>query len=83
MANSNITQEYKGIKLVDIPSGLGGTLPAAIAGEPHSDGLVPVICLHSEFYTNWLMVCKPESLRPMSSMLNTRMKRIINSRLVS
>jgi hypothetical protein len=72
---------YRNIELLDIPSGMGGTLPAAVASE-NDDGL-QVICLHPEFFTNWLLTVQRNECKPMSYRLNDDMKRIIDSRKVA
>lgn len=72
--------EYLGIKLVNIPSGLGGTLPAALTGHEH-DGQVTVICLHDEFYPNWVLTVAAADIKPWTwGEPDARMKRIIASR---
>jgi len=75
--------EYRGIEIVDIPSGMGGTLPAAIAGKEHSDGRTPVICLHEEFYPNWLLTVPTDQIKPATWRLSKFAKRCIDSRLPS
>lgn len=72
---------YRNIELLDIPSGMGGTLPAAVASET-DDGL-QVICLHPEFFTNWLLTVDRAECKPMSYRLNDDMKRIIDNRKVA
>lgn len=71
--------EYRGIKLVDIPSGMGGAFPAAVAAAGAEE--TQVICLHEEFYPNWLLTVKTSELKPFSYRITPRMKRIIDSRL--
>lgn len=70
--------QYRNIELLDIPSGMGGTLPAARTGDE-----IQVICLHSEYYTNWLLTVKKSECKPMSYRLDDKMKRIIDSRKVA
>lgn len=50
---------YKGIEIVSIPSGMGGVLPAAVAMEFDS-GEMNVICLHDEYFPNWVFTTKRE-----------------------
>lgn len=70
-------KHYRNIELVDIPSGMGGTLPAAIAKDGDE---VQVICLHPEYYTNWLLTVNKSDCKPMSYRLTDSMKKIIDSR---
>jgi hypothetical protein len=69
-----------GIELVDIPSGMGGTLPAAIAAR-HEDGTTQVICLHEEYFPNYLFTVKTELLRPISYRLSAFARKCIHERL--
>ena len=71
-------EKYAGTKLIDIPSGMGGTLPAAIAAD-HGETL-QVVCLHHEFYTNWILTVKKSETKPFSYHLTNGMKKIIQSR---
>jgi hypothetical protein len=73
-------QEYKGFKLVDIPSGLGGVLPAVISYE--YDDKYSVICLHDEYFTNWALQIDKDKIKPMSCVLTDAMKALIESRLI-
>jgi hypothetical protein len=73
-------QSYKGLKLVDIPSGLGGVLPAVISYE--WDDKYSVICLHDEYFTNWMLQIDKDKVKPMSYTLTDAMKAIIESRLI-
>ena len=70
--------QYRNIELLDIPSGMGGTLPAAVASDNGEE--LQVICLHEEFYSNWLLTVKRSQCKPMTYKLNNNMKRIIDSR---
>lgn len=70
--------QYRNIELIDIPSGMGGLLPAAVAAD-HGDDL-QVICLHPEYFNNWLLSVKRSECRPMSYKLTDGMRRIIDSR---
>jgi hypothetical protein len=69
---------WNGIRLVDIPSGMGGTFPAAVAAD-HGEKL-DVICLHPDFFNNWLLTVKAEDVRPFSYALTAPMRRIIRDR---
>lgn len=74
--------EYRGAKLVDIPSEMGGSLPAALTGHQDEDGRVYVVCLHPEFYTNWVFTAAPANIKPWTwGSLTPAMKRIIASRV--
>ena len=75
------TRQYKNTELVDIPSGLGGVLPAAIAEKRETESTV--ICLHPHFYTNWVLTVDNKDLKPISSYLSDDMAKIIDSRLNS
>lgn len=72
--------QYRNIEILDIPSGMGGTLPAAVASE-NDDGL-QIICLHPEYFTNWLLTVDRTECRPMSYKLDDKMKCIIDGRKV-
>jgi hypothetical protein len=75
-------QNFEGVELIDIPSGMGGTLPAAIAAD-HGEEL-DVICLHHEFFPNWVLTVKRADTKPWTwGALNNRMKKIIRSRKVT
>jgi hypothetical protein len=67
---------------VDIPSGMGGTLPAAIAAK-HEDGTTQVICLHEEYFPDYLLTIKTELLIPISYALSDFAKKCIQKRLTS
>lgn len=69
---------YQGLKLVDIPSGMGGTLPAAIAADHGKE--LQVIGLHHEFFTNWLLTVNAADTKQFSYTLTDAMKKIITSR---
>lgn len=71
--------KYKNIELVDIPSGMGGTLPAAVAVDNGED--LQVICLHHEFYPACLLNVKRKDVKPMTWTLKPSMKKIINKRM--
>lgn len=70
--------QYLGIEIIDIPSGMGGTLPAAIA-EDHGNEL-QVICLHEQFFTDWLLTVNKAEIKPCSYTLTPFMKNIIQRR---
>lgn len=70
---------YRTIELLNIPSGMGGVLPAAVA-EDHGEKL-QVICLHSEYFNNWLLTVNRADCSVMSSALSKDMKSIINKRI--
>ena len=73
--------QYRNIELLDIPSGMGGVLPPAIAAD-HGEEL-QVICLHPEYLNNWLLTVKRSECKPISYRLDDKMKRIIDSRKVA
>ncbi|MGZ8528944.1 MAG: hypothetical protein ACXWYM_00005, partial [Candidatus Binatia bacterium] len=55
-------------RMVSIPSGMGGTFPAVLckAGDelqPDADGNVQVICVHKEFYPDWLMTVAAKDVK--------------------
>jgi hypothetical protein len=77
--NNPSPQEYRGVKLRDIPSGMGGVLPVAVSNEV--DGTTWVVCLHDEFFPNWVLTVPSAELRPFSHRLDAHMKKIIDSRL--
>lgn len=64
---------------IDIPSGMGGTLPAVIAN--HHGEYVQVICLHPEFFPGWLMTVRRDECRPMTYQLTEAMQAIAKRRL--
>ena len=57
---------------------MGGTLPAAVAAD-HGDEL-QVICLHDEFWPNWLLTVKASEVKPFSWTLKPAMKKMIDGR---
>lgn len=76
----DMSVQYRGIDLVDIPSGMGGVLPAAVA-QRHDDGTMQVICLHDEFYPNWLLTVKQTDTKPFSYSISDRIKKILDKRI--
>lgn len=74
--------QYRNIELLDIPSGMGGILPAARCGVETGEE-IQVICLHPEYYTNWLLTVKKSECNPMTYRLDDKMKRIIDGRKVA
>lgn len=72
-------QEYNGVQLCNIPSRMGGVFPAARTGSKH-EGKEQVICLHPEFWTNWVLTIKEDEISTASFELTPAMKKIINSR---
>lgn len=70
--------QYRNTELLDIPSGMGGIFPAAVAAD-HGEEL-QVICLHPEYFTNWLLSVKRSECQPMTYKLDDKMRRIIDSR---
>lgn len=77
--NIDKTNAYKGFTLIDIPSGMGGVLPAAISKD-NGESLT-VICLHEEYYPNWVLTVERSQVRPFSYKLNDAMKKTIDSRI--
>jgi len=73
-------QSFLGVRLVCIPSGMGGVLPAAVAAE-HNDGTTQVICLHEEFYPNWLLTVKTSEIKPNTYQISEFGKKIIRERM--
>lgn len=74
-------QTYKNVSLCCIPSGMGGVLPAAIAKD-HGEQLT-VICLHEEYFPNWVLTINKSDIKPNSYQLVDSYKRIINGRLLA
>lgn len=72
---------YRGLKLVDIPSGMGGVLPAAVSRE-NEDGTYTVICLHSEYFPNWVLTVNADDCRHFTYKLDDDMKKIIDGRVL-
>jgi hypothetical protein len=72
---------YNGIELVDIPSGMGGHFPAAIAND--EGDTLKVICLHPDYYNNWVLQVKRSQVKPFSYRLTDDMKKIIDERFVN
>lgn len=73
-------QTYRGVQLVEIPSGMGGTLPAAVAARLDG-GEVQVICLHPEYFPNFLLSVKATELQPFTYTLTSFAKECIDGRL--
>lgn len=73
-----VPTNYRGIELVNIPSGMGGALPAAVASEDAEE--LRVICLHPEYFTDWVLTVKRSEVTPMTYPLNSAMKAIIDKR---
>jgi hypothetical protein len=80
MKMMNYPQSYLGIRLVCIPSGMGGVLPAAVAAE-HEDGTTQVVCLHEEFFPNWLLTVKTSEIKPNTYRLSEFAQKIIRERV--
>lgn len=72
--------QYLGVELVNIPSGMGGVLPAAVASR-NDDGSCQVICLHQEYFPNWLLTVKPEGISPFTYPLTDFAKKCIRERI--
>lgn len=75
-----VAQEYMGVRLVDIPSGMGGTLPAAVARVDVENGEYQVICLHHEFFPDHMLSAKISECHEMSYKLTPAMKAMIARR---
>lgn len=75
----NYPQQYLGVELCNIPSGMGGVLPAAKVGHVH-EGKEQVICLHSEYYPNWVLTVNQNEITPNTHNLNDFMKATIKQR---
>ena len=58
---------------------MGGVLPAAVARRGETE--TQVICLHDEFYTNYLLTVQTSEITPFTYPLTQRMKAIIDDRL--
>lgn len=71
--------EYRNLKIIDFPSGMGGSFPGACASE--SGGFLRVICLHPDFSTGKLIAVPVESAKPMSYRFTEKMKKIIDRHL--
>ena len=71
--------QYMGTEIVNIPSGMGGVLPAAIA-QKHDDGTTQVVCLHEKFYPNWLLTVKADEISPCTYRLTEFAKKCIRER---
>ena len=74
-------QCYKGFRLVNVPSGLGGSLPAALLEE--IDAKVKVLCLHSEFYPGWTLKFDASHVKPLSYRLTAEMRDVIDNYIAS
>jgi hypothetical protein len=59
---------------------MGGTLPAAVAHDYGEE--LAVICLHDEFYPNYLLTVKAKDVKPLSWKLKPSMKKMIDERKV-
>ena len=70
---------YLGVEIVTFPSGMGGVLPAAVAAR-YEDGTAQIICLHEEYFSNWLLTVKQEELKHCSCRLTEFAKQIIKER---
>lgn len=73
------TKSYKGFELVDIPSGMGGVLPAVVSKDIGES--LTVVCLHEEYFPNWVLTVERSQVKPFSYKLNDAMKKIIDSRI--
>lgn len=73
------TATYKGFGLVDIPSGMGGVLPAAVSKDNGEN--LTVICLHAEYFPNWVLTVDKSQVKQFSYKLDDNMKKIIDSRI--
>jgi hypothetical protein len=71
-------QEWRGVRLISIPTGLGRLLPAAVAAD-HGEEL-QVICLHPEYHRDWVLTVKRKSILPNRYRLTGDMKSIISQR---
>jgi hypothetical protein len=76
-----IPQFFHGVKLCNIPSGMGGVFPAAICSDPDDKDNVQVVCLHSDYFTNWVLSVKVADIKPLTYQLSEEMKNIILSRV--
>ncbi|PKD40491.1 hypothetical protein CWO84_10160 [Methylomonas sp. Kb3] len=75
----SLLNTYKGFKLVNIPSGMGGVLPAVVSKD---NGMtLTVICLHEEYFPNWVLTVERNNIKPFSYRLDHRMRYIIESRI--
>ena len=72
-------QNIEKFEYVDTPSGMGGTLPGVVAYDGGDE--LQVICLHGEFFTNWLFNVRRDQCKPLSYRLDDDMRRIVRRRM--
>ncbi|MFO0958252.1 MAG: hypothetical protein U0800_12635 [Isosphaeraceae bacterium] len=70
---------FLGIEVVNISSGMGGVLPAAVAAR-HDNDTAQVICLHEVYFPSWLLTVKQADITPYTTKLTEFAKRIIKER---
>lgn len=73
--------EYRGIELVDMPSGMGGKLPAAVAMDEGE--ALQVLCIHPDYFNNFLMTVPRSQCEPCSYRLTRDMMRLIDQRIIN
>lgn len=64
--------EFNLNEVVDIPSGMGGTLPALILAKP-DDETYQVRCIHQEFYPMWLLTIKAKNIKKNDGIYSEKM----------
>jgi len=64
--------------VVNIPSGLGGVLPALVLNEAvDSEGKIQVRCIHEEFYPLWILNVPVADIKPCLSKLHPIKERVL------
>lgn len=70
--------EIKNNIVVNIPSGLGGVLPALVLNDVvDSEGKIQVRCIHHEYYPLWILHVPAAEIKPCLSELHQLEKRVL------